>query len=156
MYLALRKPRTPAPDNSGGPPSSQLPSYTLSAQEEQDLAQFVNNFVSLYNSYSYQDTSNPGSLGNFETLRMQNETIQLMNELDARLRPGYKIRTAADASSFSYDYPSAQNLVANIQARVMESQNNTPTRSYDVIATLKLIRVPDFTWRVDSIDIKNK
>lgn len=136
--------------------SAQIPSYTLSAQEEQNMAEFVNNFVSLYNSYSYQDLSNPLSLGDFETIRMQNETIQLTNQLDTQLKPGYEIRTSGDQSTFSYNYPSINNLFATISAHVKESQNATVTHSYDAVAQLELIRVSNLSWRVNSIEIRNE
>ncbi len=161
MYLLVRKPTPnnsgpPANQGSGSATGSQLPSYVLSADEEKQVTEFVNNFTSLYNSYSYQNFSNPSSLGNFETLRMQNETIQRNQKLQAELPPGFSIQADADSATFSYDYPSAQNLFATMSAHVTERQGNAVTKTYDVSARLELIRTADQRWLVNEINITPK
>ena len=133
--------------------SQNLPTYVLSSAEEQRLKEFVQNFVSLYNSYSSQDFSNLKALGDYETSSMQQNTADLIEQLSGVLPAGFVSRGEALPDTFSYSYPDASGIVANIKAEVSQKdESNGKSAKFIEIATLNLVKQGSI-WVVETIKI---
>lgn len=52
----------------------------ISKEDEQDLNNFVKNFVLLYNSYTSDDYSNLLALGDYQTINVQKQTLKFIEE----------------------------------------------------------------------------
>ncbi len=132
--------------------SMSVPDYILSDADESDLREFVKNFVNLYNTYSYADFSNLTALGDYQTQAMQEKTISAIENWQNTLPLGYKIVTTSDIGSFSYKYPSAGQIIAQIKARVSETANNQAVpEEYSITATLDIGRSQN-GWLVKDIN----
>ena len=142
--------------------NSNLPQYILSQDQETWVKEFVKNFVSLYNSYSYADYSNLTALGDYQTPLMQQRTITLVQNLQATTPIGFVITTVPDMSTFTYQYPSADQLLVSVQAQVTESTNaassggpRSPTQSNTYTVTVNLELTPfNQNWLVNNFEIK--
>lgn len=145
---------SPAGQSGGGTgqPTPTIPDLILDPAREPQVRQFVKNFVSLYNSYSYGDYSNLTALGDYQTVAMQENTVSAVNALSSSVQPGYSIRTVADPDTFTYHYPDSSRLIAIISAQVTETTAQGAVAPYQVTATLQLQKSSDF-WLVDSINI---
>lgn len=137
----------------GGQSEQSLPAYVLSQGEESQLKAFVQNFVSLYNSYSSGDYSNLSALGDYETESMQNKTAALITRMQQDVPPGFTSRTIALPSSFSYVYPAADQLTVRMQASVSQSNSITQKQAqFTAVASVTLQRFGS-VWVVNDIKI---
>lgn len=142
------------PSGSGTGPGQKLPDYILSQQDEANIKIFVQNFVILYNSYSYQDYSNLTALGDYQTPNLQQKTINLVNQLGQSVPPGFSIRTTVESASFGYSYPQGDRIFAHIQGLATETNTNSGQKiSYPVSASLELQKFGS-SWQVDVISIE--
>ncbi len=96
----------------------------LSQQEEAGVREFVKNFLTLYNNYSYGDFNNLTALGDYETQNMQQETLDTVNGLQSSVPIGYSQNSEPDFSTFSYEYPNPNTVVVTIQVKIIKSFNN--------------------------------
>lgn len=149
------KPATSPGNTSTSTPqnTSNLPDYILSSDEEASLKEFVKNFVNLYNTYSYEDYSNLTALGDYQTQGMQEKTLAVIENLKQTLPIGYSLQTQADENTFSYKYPSANEIIVQVtaQAREVLSEGKL-AQKYKINATLQISRQQK-SWLVDDIKI---
>ena len=149
--------------SGGGGEQSQQSGGALDQQKENQLKEFVKNFINLYNTYSYGDYSNPLALGDYQTPNLQQKTSSFVANLEQTIVPGYSKVTTADEASFSYK-PSAGGFVATINAQVAEtsfasagvSPRQEPSEQiYEITATLTVLPSGN-GWVADEININTK
>lgn len=116
--------------NNTGQPTTNLPQYILSQEEEVRVREFVKNFISLYNTYSYEDYSNLTALGDYQTPEMQQKTVELVQNLHASTPIGFAVNTVPDMATFRYAYPSASQLTVSVRAKVTEVRNQNGTQNF--------------------------
>lgn len=160
-FVASSLKQTPAennnPPNLGG---NSGQNQALSAEKQQQLKQFVKNFVSLYNTYSYNDYTNLTALGDYQTAELQTQTQELVNELSQNTSVGFNRQTTVDETTFSYNYDGAHASVT-IEANVSEwfdeglSPRQGSGSSYRIIVSLKLDAAGD-GWLASEININKK
>ncbi len=70
-------------DSSNIPIEDTKPLYEVEmiVEEKQKLIEFVENFILLYNTYSYEDYSNLLALGDYETQNAQKQTLERIEDL---------------------------------------------------------------------------
>jgi hypothetical protein len=148
-----------ASSTQGVPPPLTL---TLSPDEESSLKEFVKNFVTLYNNYSYDDFSNLTALGDYENQAMQEKTQNLITQLQSSLQPGYSQSSKPDASTFSYQTSNTQTFTVSINVDITETNNSQSQlsirssqepQSRTNVDTLTVVRYGQ-SWLVGDIQIK--
>jgi hypothetical protein len=105
---------------------------TLSAADEGSLKEFVKNFVTLYNNYSFDDFSNLTALGDYENQAMQQKTQDLISRLQTSLPPGFSQSSDPQLSTFSYKTIDLQTFTVTESVNISEtnsSQNSLSIRS---------------------------
>jgi hypothetical protein len=157
---------TKTPSNEQSQPNNNnqdLPEYFLGADEEIRVKEFVKNFASLYNSYRYADYTNLTALGDYQTVSMQEKTIDLISQLENTIPVGFAINTTPEVATFTYKYPEASKITASLKAEVEETQNenlqenfsprNPEIKSnYEIKVDVVLVRF-NGNWLVDSLVI---
>jgi hypothetical protein len=151
LYQAGKK----SPGDQTG--SGTVPDYTLDATTEKIIREVAVNFASLYNTYTGIDFSNVTSMGDFQTVGMQNDTVEYVENLKANTQEKYSIRTTAEDSSFQYRYPIADKVYVTLNAavdeRIVQSDGSIVPRQYPVAVTMELNNVSG-RWLVNSISYK--
>jgi hypothetical protein len=132
-----------------------LPGYLLPPQEEMVVKEVVKSFVSLYNTYSTYNYTNPQSLGDLTTVEFQEKLLLYIQNLEEKTPEGYSIRTNAKDSTFSFSYPEQGRLYATISAEVKETRTASvrdfpETETYTVTAKITFVNVQG-SWLVDDI-----
>ncbi len=157
---------TKTPSNQQNQPNNNnqdLPEYFLGADEEARVKEFVKNFVTLYNSYRYADYTNLTALGDYQTVSMQEKTLNFISQLENTVPVGFAINTTPDVSTFTYKYPEASRITASLKAEVEEIQNENLEKNfsprnpeiktkYQITVNIVLIRF-NGNWLVDSFEI---
>lgn len=108
--------------SQNGTNTQNIPDYVLNSAEEVQVKEFVQNFISLYNTYTTEDTSNLAALGDYQTETMQNNTALRIKSLEAGPE-GLSVVTESDGNTFAYTYTEANRLSVTMKAR--ETQINT-------------------------------
>lgn len=130
--------------------SQQIPDYVLSSSEESSIKEFVQNFITLYNSYSTEDTSNLTALGDYQTQKMQEYTAELVQRIGQNSTQ-LEVRTEVDTSSFSYSYTEADKLIVYMSGQETKSNLVTGSRIFESVKyKVSLVKQGD-RWVVDSI-----
>ena len=149
-FLIFRSLNSSSSSQTGKPPD-----YILSADQEHQVSVFVENFVSLYNSYSEEDYTNLTALGDYQTSQMQDKTTQLVKSLENSTPKGFEIRTQTETGTFTYKYTEANKILAAVKARVTETSLGSAQKSYEIIANLELLK-QNANWVVNNIEINKK
>ena len=151
--LVVSYSHTPPAPNSVS--SSSVPSLLLDNQQEQEIKSFVQNFVSLYNSYSSDDVSNITALGDYETIDLQERTQTYVEQLQQNTPAGVVIRTEADAGDFSYQYPEGNTLLVSMGATATRTDSSGTQTTQKITASLTL-KLSSQGWLADDIQLTNK
>ncbi len=139
--------------NKSSPPGSKntIPDYVLGAAEELQVKEFVQNFVSLYNTYSSGDLSNVQALEDYETPAMQELTDKWVADKTQSLPEGFSVRTTSKPETFTYTYSSGQQLQVTMDAVVSESASASSTPLQFTDTSITVLQKNGSGWLVDSI-----
>lgn len=145
--LSASKPTLVSNGTTASSTFSNLPGYIL--PDESDVRKFVENFVILYNTYSYGDYSNLTALGDYQTPELQQKTLDLVSRLQNSTPAGYSVVTNVDDSSFSYIYPEATQAFISLNGSATQSQGGHDA-VYSFTASLSLQKSGN-NWLVSNI-----
>lgn len=136
--------------SQNGTNTQNIPDYVLNSAEETQVKEFVQNFISLYNTYSTDDTTNLAALGDYQTESMQNYTASRIASIEAGSE-GFRVVTESDSSTFTYTYTEANSLVVIMKARHTEINTTLGTNVQKVVLhEVQLVR-DSGRWLVNSI-----
>jgi len=168
VYLVIRgiMPQTQNPQSgqqSAGSGNQDVPpplTLALNADDESSLRQFVKNFVTLYNNYSYNDFSDLTALGDYENQAMQQKSLDFISQTEPTLQSGYSQSSDPQLSTFSYKTIDLQTFTVTINVNITEtnSQNELSLRSseepqnYTDSDTLTIVRYGQ-SWLVADVQI---
>lgn len=147
VFLLLRAP-------SQNPGSSNATAGTgLGDQETAKLRNFIDNYLSLYNTYSTGDYSNLYAVGSFSTEDFQVSIIQTISGLESSTPENFERRTTADPKSLTYTLRNTgTTMTATMKGNVTEILSNKQT-TYSVTATFELVRKNNL-WLVSNVTMK--
>ena len=127
------------------------PNFQLSPTEQLQVQSIVENFVPLYNSYSYKNYDDIRSLYDSQSPPMQAKIDAYVAHLDAVTPIGFKRNTEILSNTFSYNVKDSTTLETQVRAKVTEINNNQQV-TYTAIASVELVKGYD-AWSVNDINI---
>lgn len=163
IVISMSKPAPKTPDASTNQPTTDTkPILQLDAQEETQVRQFVKNYVELYNNYSYGDYTNLTAVGDYETQKMQEKTLETIKNLQENTLEGFSQTAEADLSTFSYKYTNADTLSVSIKAGISQDSNsglstsarNPGEQKTKVLTEILTLKSYGKNWIVDDLETK--
>lgn len=130
-------------------------------EQKKSIEEFVKNFLSLYNTYAYEDYANLSALGDYQTQNAQKQTLERINQLGKNTPQGF--RRTADLKDANIEVRSLLFPPNQIEARakfwikeqIIGSLESTPrsddsveAKEYQAVAILKLVPY-NRSWLVD-------
>ncbi len=138
-------------NENAGQNSQNIPLYTLTQAEEVRLLGFVQNIISLYNSYSTDDTSNLTALGDFMTINMQRKVTQRVEVISSS--PDFlTVRGEAKPGTFRYTYSQGSELSAFMDVEVRETNAETSAVKSNTLHCSLLLLRDSTRWIVDDVN----
>jgi hypothetical protein len=135
--------------NNNGSVTTNPPDYLLDETQKQEIQKIVENFVILYNSYSYKNYDNMYSLYDSQISEMQAQIDKRAAELDSSLAPGYNQEATIKPGSFKYSYPKSNQILASVQVDIT---SNVATKR-TITASVELVKEYD-SWSIKNIKIE--
>lgn len=141
-----------APIAATPPPAPINKSLSFSAAQQRQAIALIDNYVSLYNSYGYDDYGNIYAVGDYSTVTMQNAIVGYIDELENTVRPGFLRQSTTNPSTALLTAAGdVRHLKASIAGVAVEGQNGVQT-SRPFVADL-ILATENNRWYVDSINI---
>lgn len=134
----------------------------ISPKDRQKIQEFVENFLLLYNTYSYEDYSNLQALGDYQTQNAQKQTLERIEKLKADTPIGFKRTVRFDEVSLKIEKLGVLKTAFRVSAKLtatdsVEKQAPASPRSsdaqggsVDLQAELRLVPYNQ-GWLVDDI-----
>lgn len=138
----------------------ELPSYVLQGSQEAVVKEFVKNFINLYNSYRYNDYSNLSSLGDFQTVSFQEQTIEKIKNLEKNTPENFIQISEVNLKTFDYNYPNAKQLIVTVEVLVKtgNSSSEATKKFLETLVYKAKIELTPFnnSWLVNQLEINKK
>ncbi|MBI3232298.1 MAG: hypothetical protein HYZ51_04435 [Candidatus Doudnabacteria bacterium] len=144
-------------------PSSVQVLDDVSSKEKESALKFVKNFLSLYNSYSFEDYSNLEALGDYETQNAQKQTLERIERLRKETPLGFLRNVEVNDSDIEIKklFVPAGQIQVKAKFLVVEtiqpsaevsprSDDSLKQKQFEATARLKLVPYGK-SWLVDDI-----
>lgn len=168
VLLGLFKDSTaPNPNSNSGKETLGVEASGLTEEQKSLVVKFAKNFLSLYNTFSYEDYGNLEALGDYQTQNAQKQTLEWIEALRTQTPIGFFRTVNILESEIEAKKPLLSEGQIDVQAKffvtdtVQEDLKVSPRsddfpkqRVSEITATLKLVPYGK-SWLVNDINISN-
>jgi len=133
--------------------TNRVPDYVLTDKQQEYFKILVQTLIEGYNTYSYYDYITLVDVQGNSTAQLSVRIQAIIDQLHSNsVNQNFSVLTIADPMTFTYRYPEADTILADMHAKTVEKNGNS-SRTYEIQAHLTLKRQPEGIWLLDNITL---